>query len=43
LITPEAVPEALALQVGAWCKGVLHRENVVANMAFPPACLVSFH
>jgi len=43
LITPDEVLDVLNLLVGTWCNGVLHRENVVANMAFPPAYLVSFH
>ena len=33
----------MRLQVGTWKNGSLHRENVVANMAFPPHYLVAFH
>jgi 2-keto-4-pentenoate hydratase/2-oxohepta-3-ene-1,7-dioic acid hydratase in catechol pathway len=29
--------------VGTYLNGSLHRENVVANMAFPPGYLVAFH
>jgi 2-keto-4-pentenoate hydratase/2-oxohepta-3-ene-1,7-dioic acid hydratase in catechol pathway len=43
LITPEEVPDVLKVKVGTWKNGKLHRENVVANMAFPPHYLVSFH
>ena len=37
------MPDVLALKVGTWKNGKLHRENIVANMQFPPAYLVSFH
>jgi len=43
LITPDEVLDVLRLNVGTWRNGALHRENVVANMAFPPAYLVAFH
>lgn len=43
LITPDDVPDILAVKVGTWKNGALHRENIVANMAFPPYYLVSFH
>lgn len=43
LITRDEVADVLALKVGTWNNGKLHRENVVANMQFPPANLVSFH
>jgi len=43
LITPEEVPDVLKVKVGTWNNGKLHRENVVASMAFPPFYLVSFH
>jgi len=43
LITPDEVPDVLKVKVGTWNNGKLHRENVVANMAFPPFYLVSFH
>jgi 2-keto-4-pentenoate hydratase/2-oxohepta-3-ene-1,7-dioic acid hydratase in catechol pathway len=43
LITPDEVLDVMRLNVGTWCNGALHRENVVANMAFPPAYLVAFH
>jgi 2-keto-4-pentenoate hydratase/2-oxohepta-3-ene-1,7-dioic acid hydratase in catechol pathway len=43
LITPDEVPDLLAVKVGTWKNDTLHRENVVGNMAFPPHYLVSFH
>jgi 2-keto-4-pentenoate hydratase/2-oxohepta-3-ene-1,7-dioic acid hydratase in catechol pathway len=43
LITPDEVPDMLAVKVGTYSNGKLHRENVVANMAFRPDYLVSFH
>jgi 2-keto-4-pentenoate hydratase/2-oxohepta-3-ene-1,7-dioic acid hydratase in catechol pathway len=43
LITPDEVPDVLALTVGTYNNGTLHRENQVRNMAFPPDHLVSFH
>ncbi len=43
LVTPDEVGDVLALKVGTWKNATLHRENVVANMAFPPDYLVSFH
>ena len=43
LITPDEVPDVLKVQVGTYNNGKLHRENVVANMAFPPYYLISFH
>lgn len=43
LITPDEVPDIGAVKVGTWKNGVLHRENIVANMVFSPNYLVSFH
>jgi 2-keto-4-pentenoate hydratase/2-oxohepta-3-ene-1,7-dioic acid hydratase in catechol pathway len=43
LITRDEVPDVLEVKVGTWNNGRLHRENVVANMAFPPDYLVAFH
>ncbi len=43
LITPDEVPDVLKVKVGTYNNGKLHRENVVAHMAFPPYYLVSFH
>jgi len=43
LITAEEVPDVLKVKVGTYNNGRLQRENVVANMAFPPPYLVSFH
>ncbi|MEI7969139.1 MAG: fumarylacetoacetate hydrolase family protein [Betaproteobacteria bacterium] len=43
LITTDEVADVLALEVGTWNNGRLHRQNTVGNMQFPPANLVSFH
>jgi 2-keto-4-pentenoate hydratase/2-oxohepta-3-ene-1,7-dioic acid hydratase in catechol pathway len=43
LVTRDEVSDLLGLKVGTWKNKVLHRENVVANMQFPPAYLVAFH
>jgi 2-keto-4-pentenoate hydratase/2-oxohepta-3-ene-1,7-dioic acid hydratase in catechol pathway len=43
LITPDEVLDVLRLRVSTWKNATLHRENVVANMAFPPHYLVAFH
>ncbi|HKQ26937.1 MAG TPA: fumarylacetoacetate hydrolase family protein [Burkholderiales bacterium] len=43
LITADEVPDVLNVKVGTYNNGKLHRENVVANMAFPPFYLVAFH
>jgi len=43
LITLDEIPDVLKVKVGTYNNGRLHRENVVANMAFPPFYLVSFH
>jgi len=43
LITPDEVPDILKVKVGTYKNGTLHRENIVANMAFPPHYLVAFH
>jgi len=43
LITADEVPDVLKVKVGTYNNGRLQRENVVANMAFPPSYLVSFH
>ncbi|MEO8159677.1 MAG: fumarylacetoacetate hydrolase family protein [Betaproteobacteria bacterium] len=43
LITPDEVPDVLKVKVGTYSNGKLHRENVVANMAFAPDYLISFH
>ena len=43
LITADEVPDVLNVKVGTYNNGTLHRENVVANMAFPPFYLVAFH
>lgn len=43
LVTPDEVPDAMALKVATVHNGRVHAENVVANMTFPPDHLVSFH
>jgi 2-keto-4-pentenoate hydratase/2-oxohepta-3-ene-1,7-dioic acid hydratase in catechol pathway len=43
LITPDEVPDLMKVKVGTYNNGKLHRENTVANMAFTPYYLVSFH
>jgi 2-keto-4-pentenoate hydratase/2-oxohepta-3-ene-1,7-dioic acid hydratase in catechol pathway len=43
LITPEEVLDVMRLRVGTYLNGALHRENLVANMAFAPYYLLSFH
>ncbi|HZR02955.1 MAG TPA: fumarylacetoacetate hydrolase family protein, partial [Burkholderiales bacterium] len=43
LITPDEVGDVGQLKVGTYRNAILHRENVVAHMAFSPDHLVSFH
>ena len=43
LITTDEVHDVLNVKVGTWKNNKLHRENIVANMAFPPFYLVAFH
>jgi 2-keto-4-pentenoate hydratase/2-oxohepta-3-ene-1,7-dioic acid hydratase in catechol pathway len=43
LVTPDEIEDVLALKVATIHNGDVHAENVVANMTFPPAFLVSFH
>lgn len=43
LITLDELPDLNTLQVATYKNGEVHRENVVANMAFPPRYLVAFH
>lgn len=43
LITPDEVPDVLKVKVGTYSNGKLHRENIVANMAFSPLYLVAFY
>src|SRR5258706_246281 len=43
LITPDEVADGPQGNPGTAYNGELHRENMVANMAFPPYYLVSFH
>jgi 2-keto-4-pentenoate hydratase/2-oxohepta-3-ene-1,7-dioic acid hydratase in catechol pathway len=43
LITTDEVLDVTRLNVATWRNGALHRENVVANMAFPPLYLLAFH
>ena len=43
LITLDEAGDLGTLRVGTYLNGQLHRDNAVANMAFSPAFLVSFH
>lgn len=43
LVTPDEVDDVLSLEVSTIRNGQLHRMNVVGNMQFPPAYLISFH
>jgi 2-keto-4-pentenoate hydratase/2-oxohepta-3-ene-1,7-dioic acid hydratase in catechol pathway len=43
LVTPDEVLDVNLLRVGTYRNAKLHREDVVSNMAFPPAYLVAFH
>jgi 2-keto-4-pentenoate hydratase/2-oxohepta-3-ene-1,7-dioic acid hydratase in catechol pathway len=43
LMTPDEIPDVLALKVATVINGQVHAENVVANMTFPPPYLVAFH
>ncbi len=43
MLTPDEVPDVMALKVATVINGRVHAENVVANMTFPPPNLVSFH
>ncbi len=43
LITLDEVTDLMQLRVETRKNGLLHRENLVSNMAFPPDYLVAFH
>lgn len=43
LITPDELPDLAGVKVATYRNGQLHRENLVANMAFSPYYLVAFH
>ena len=42
LVTPDEIDEVSGLQVSTVHNGKVHAANIVANMTFPPAFLVSF-
>lgn len=42
LVTPDEIPDVSALAVATVLNGRIHAQNVVANMTFSPAFLVSF-
>lgn len=42
LVTPDEIPDVSALEVATVLNGRVHAQNVVANMTFSPAFLVSF-
>jgi 2-keto-4-pentenoate hydratase/2-oxohepta-3-ene-1,7-dioic acid hydratase in catechol pathway len=43
LVTPDEIADVTKLQVATVLNGEIHAQNVVSNMTFPPAYLVSFH
>ncbi|MDU4962306.1 MAG: fumarylacetoacetate hydrolase family protein [Sporomusaceae bacterium] len=43
LVTPDEIGDVAGLTVATVLNGAVHAQNVVANMTFPPAYLVSFH
>jgi 2-keto-4-pentenoate hydratase/2-oxohepta-3-ene-1,7-dioic acid hydratase in catechol pathway len=43
IITPDEIADLAELPVDTVLNGAIHRKNVVANMTFSPAFLVSFH
>jgi 2-keto-4-pentenoate hydratase/2-oxohepta-3-ene-1,7-dioic acid hydratase in catechol pathway len=43
ILPPDEVEDVLDLKVATCINGKIHAENKVANMAFPPDFLVSFH
>lgn len=43
LVTPDEVPDVLALEVQSVCNGQVYAKNVVGNMTHGPARLVSLH
>lgn len=43
ITTPDEIEDLAELPVATVLNGEIHRKNVVSNMTFPPAFLVSFH
>ena len=43
LVTADEVEDVLGLQVATVINGEVHRDNLVSNMTFQPAHLISFH
>lgn len=43
LVTPDEIDDVMKLKVATVLNGTVHAQNIVANMTFPPAYLVSFH
>ena len=43
LVTPDEIEDILTLKVSTVINGQIHAQNIVSNMTFPPAYLVSFH
>lgn len=43
LVTPDEIEDVNKLNVATVINGRIHARNVVSNMTFPPAYLVSFH
>ncbi|MDR3562594.1 MAG: fumarylacetoacetate hydrolase family protein [Negativicutes bacterium] len=43
LVTPDEIEDVLKLNVATIVNRQIYAQNMVSNMTFPPACLVSFH
>jgi 2-keto-4-pentenoate hydratase/2-oxohepta-3-ene-1,7-dioic acid hydratase in catechol pathway len=43
LVTPDEIDDVLKLKVATMINGKVHAENVVSNMTFKPAFLVTYH
>lgn len=43
LVTPDEIDDVLKLKVATMINGDVHAENVVSNMTFKPASLVTYH
>lgn len=43
LVTPDEIPDVMALNVSTVINNRVHATNIVSNMTFPPDHLVSFH
>lgn len=43
LLTPDEIPDIMALKVATVINRKVHAQNTISNMTFPPEFLVSFH